>query len=45
MESQNTTESIEDRQSYVPPTLTNLGTVEELTQGAVNVGPDIGIYS
>lgn len=34
-----------ERKPYSTPTLTDLGSFAEITQGAVNIGPDIGIYS
>ena len=30
---------------YTTPTLTDFGSFAEITQGAINVGADIGIYS
>jgi len=33
------------RKPYATPTLTDFGSCTELTQGAINVGADIGIYS
>jgi len=35
----------QDRAPYETPVLTDHGTVAELTQGAINVGGDIGVYS
>jgi hypothetical protein len=35
----------DDRKPYVTPTLTDFGSCAELTQGAIAVGNDIGIYS
>lgn len=34
-----------ERKPYTTPTLADLGSFAEITQGAVNVGADIGIYS
>lgn len=34
-----------ERKPYSTPSLTDLGSFAEVTQGAVNVGADIGIYS
>ncbi|HEX6099717.1 MAG TPA: lasso RiPP family leader peptide-containing protein [Thermoanaerobaculia bacterium] len=34
-----------ERKPYSTPTLTDFGSFAEITQGAVNVGADIGIYS
>lgn len=34
-----------DRKPYSTPTLTDFGSFAEITQGAINVGADIGIYS
>ena len=34
-----------DRAPYETPVLTDYGTVAELTQGIINVGADIGVYS
>jgi hypothetical protein len=34
-----------ERKPYSTPTLTDFGSFAEITQGAINVGADIGIYS
>lgn len=34
-----------ERKPYTTPTLTDFGSFEDITQGAINVGGDIGIYS
>lgn len=34
-----------ERKPYSTPTLTDFGSFAEITQGAANGGPDIGIYS
>jgi len=34
-----------ERKPYVTPTLTDFGSFSEITQGAINTGADIGIYS
>ena len=34
-----------ERKPYTTPTLTDFGSFAEITQGAINVGADIGIYS
>jgi hypothetical protein len=34
-----------ERKPYSTPELTDLGSFAEITQGAINVGADIGIYS
>jgi hypothetical protein len=34
-----------ERKPYSTPTLTDFGSFAEITQGADNLGPDIGIYS
>ena len=34
-----------ERKPYSTPTLTDFGSFAEITQGADNIGPDIGIYS
>jgi hypothetical protein len=35
----------DDRKLYVTPALTDFGSCAEITEGAINVGADIGIYS
>ena len=35
----------DERKPYSTPTLTDFGSFAEITQGATNVGADIGIYS
>ncbi len=34
-----------ERKPYSTPMLTDFGSFAEITQGAINVGADIGIYS
>lgn len=34
-----------ERKPYSTPTLTDFGSFAEITQGAINTGTDIGIYS
>ena len=34
-----------ERKPYSTPTLNDFGSFAEITQGAINTGPDIGIYS
>lgn len=34
-----------ERKLYSTPTLTDFGSFAEITQGAINTGSDIGIYS
>ena len=34
-----------ERKAYSTPTLTDFGSFAEITQGAINTGSDIGIYS
>ena len=42
-ETQEATQS--ERKPYSTPTLNDFGSFAEITQGAINVGADIGIYS
>lgn len=34
-----------ERKLYSTPTLTDFGSFAEITQGAANIGPDLGAYS
>jgi hypothetical protein len=34
-----------ERKPYTTPTLTDFGSFEEITQGAISIGADAGIYS